>query len=184
MRALLLSTSLALGLTFAPIAAAQDEAPNYEAMAAQMEQAQADAQAQAQRPGDEDLTCEQLETEMYTTMQDPAVQSVIAQNGAEAQARMDQMNAAAGQQRAQMAASMFMGLASAFIPGFGYAQMAQQQAMAAQQQRQAQQHMTQMMEMGQRMQTIMPQLMRGQRIYELGQAKQCTFVEQQQPVAQ
>jgi hypothetical protein len=31
------------------------------------------------------------------------------------------------------------------------------------------------------MQTIMPQLMRGQRVYELGQAKHCAFVQQQAP---
>jgi hypothetical protein len=178
MRSLFCSV-VALSFALAPLAAAQEQ--DYDAMAAQMEQAQAAAQAQAQRPGDEELTCEQLETEMYTTMQDPQVQSVVAANGAEAQARMDEMNAAAGRQRAMMAANMFMGIASAFIPGLGYAQMAQQQAMAAQQQRQAQQHMSQMMEMGQRMQTIMPQMMRGQRIYELGQARQCAFVEQQPP---
>jgi len=159
-------------------------AQDYEAMAVQMEQSMADAQAQALRPGDEQLTCEQLETEMATTMQDPQVQAAVAQNGAYGQEQMDQMNALAGRARAQMATSMFMGLASAFIPGLGYAQMAQQQMMAAQQQRQAQQHMAQMMEMAQRMQTIMPQMMRGQRIYELGQSKQCAFVQQQADASQ
>jgi len=80
-----------------------------------------------------------------------------------------------------MATSMFMGIASSFIPGLGYAQMAQQQAMNMQYQRQAQQNMAQMMEMGQRMQAIMPQMMRGQRVYELAQAKQCEFAQQQAP---
>jgi hypothetical protein len=170
----MIAISAALALT---PAAAQD----YEAMAAQMEQSQADAQAAAVRSGDEALTCEQLETEMFTTMQDPNVQSVVAQNGAHAQAQMDQMNAARGQMRAQMATSIFMGIAGSFIPGFGYAQMAQQQMQAAQQQRQANQNMAQMMEMAQRMETIMPQMMRGQRLYELGQAKQCAFTQQQAP---
>jgi hypothetical protein len=158
-------------------AAAQD----YDAMGAQMEQSMADAQAAAARPGDEALTCEQLEGEIATTMQDPAVQEAVAANGAAAQSQLDQMNAARGQMRAQMATSMFMGIASSFIPGLGYAQMAQQQMMAAQQQRQAQQNMAQMTEMMGRMQTIMPQMMRGQRIYELGQAKSCAFTQQQAP---
>jgi len=170
----MLAITAALALT---PAAAQD----YEAMAAEMEQSMADAQAAASRPGDDQLTCEQLEVEIAATMQDPAVQQVVAANGADAQAQMDQMNAAQGRMRAQMATSMFMGIASSFIPGLGYAQMAQQQMMAAQQQRQAQQNMAQMMEMGQRMSTIMPQIMRGQRVYELGQARQCAFVQQQAP---
>jgi hypothetical protein len=172
----MLAISAALALT---PAFAQD----YEAMAAQMQQSQADAQAAAVHPGDDALTCEQLETEMTTTMQDPNVQAAVAANGADAQAQMDQMNAARGQMRAQMATSMFMGIASSFIPGLGYAQMAQQQAMASQYQRQATQNMAQMMEMAQRMQTIMPQLMRGQRVYELAQAKQCAFTQAQAPAA-
>ena len=170
----MIAISAALALTSA---AAQD----YDAMGAQMEQSMADAQAAAVRPGDEALTCEQLEGEIATTMQDPAVQEAVAANGADAQAQMDQMNAARGQMRAQMATSLFMGIASSFIPGLGYAQMAQQQMQAAQMQRQQQQNMAQMMEMAQRMQTIMPQMMRGQRIYELGQAKQCAFTQQQAP---
>jgi hypothetical protein len=174
MRALLLSTALSLGLAFAPLAGAQD----YEAMA-NLEQAMADAQAQAVRAGDEQLTCDQLQEEMTTTMTDPAVQSAVAANGADAQAQMDQMNGAQGRQRANMAASMFMGIASSFIPGLGYAQMAQQQMQAAQMQRQAQQNMAQMQAMMERMIPIMPQMMRGQRVYELAQAQQCAFIEQQ-----
>jgi hypothetical protein len=173
MRALLLSSALSLGLALAPAAGAQD----YEAMGANMEASMAAAQAQAQRPGDEALTCEQLETEIATTMQDPAVQQAVAANGADAQAQLDQMNAARGQMRSQMATGLFMGIASSFIPGLGYAQMAGQQM--AQQQRQAQQNMAQMMQMAERMQGIMPQMMRGNRIYELAQAKQCAFVQQQ-----
>jgi hypothetical protein len=163
----------------AALAVTPAQGQDYEAMAAGMEQSMADAQAAAARPGDEQLTCEQLETEIITTMQDPAVQQAVAANGADAQAQMDQMNAARGQMRAQMATSMFMGIASSFIPGMGYAQMAQQRMMAAQQQRAANQNMAQMMEMAQRMQTIMPQLMRGQRVYELAQAQQCAFTQQQ-----
>lgn len=174
MRALLLSSALAMCLAFAPAAAAQ----NYEAMA-NLEQSMAAAQAQAVRDGDEQLTCDQLQTEMTTTMTDPAVQSAVAANGADAQAQMDRMNEARGQQRANIAASTFMGIASSFIPGMGYAQMATQQAQAAQYQHQAQQNMQQMQVMMERMLPIMPQMMRGQRVYELAQAQQCAFLQQQ-----
>ena len=168
----MIAVSAALALT---PAAAQD----YEAMAANMEQSMAAAQAAAVRPGDDALTCEQLEGEIVTTMQDPAIQSVIAENGAYGEEQMARMREAQGRARAQVATSMFMGIASAFIPGLGYAQMAQQQMQAAQMQRQQQQSMADMMAMAQRMQTIMPQMMRGQRIYELGQAKSCAFTQQQ-----
>lgn len=178
MRTLVSMLAISAALAMTP-AFAQD----YEATAAEMEQSMATAQAAAGRPGDEQLTCEQLQGEIATTMQDPAVQEAVAANGADAQAQMDRMNAARGQMRAQIATSMFMGIASSFIPGLGYAQMAQQRMMAGQQQRQAQQNMAQMMEMGQRMNGIMPQLMRGQRVYELAQAQQCAFTQEQAPAA-
>lgn len=173
MRALLLSSVVAFGLTLAPLAVAQD----YAAME-NLDQAMTAAQAQAAHPGDENLTCDQLQEEITTTMSDPAVQSAVAANGADAQAQMDRMNEARGQMRAQMATSMFMGLASAFIPGMGYAQMATQQMQAAQYQRQQQQNMAQMATMMERMTPIMPQMMRGQRVYELAQAQQCAFIQQ------
>jgi hypothetical protein len=150
-------------------------------MYARMTASMADGQAQAQRPGDDQLTCDQLQTEMVATMLDPTVQSAIAANGADAQAQLDQMNAARGRAQAQMGMSIFMGFLGSFIPGFGYAQMAQQQAEFAQQQRQAQQSMAQMAQMGERMMTIMPQMMRGQRVYELAQAQQCAFLEPAPP---
>ncbi len=175
MRKLLWFLAIPAALSMTPVSA-QD----YEPMISQLEQSMADAQTAAIHEGDDSLSCEQLESEIATTMQDPAVQSAIAQNGAAAQQQMDQMNAAQGRARAQIAANIFLGLASSFIPGFGYAQMAQQRAMAAQQQRQAQQNVTQMLEMMQRMQAIMPQMMRSQRVFELAQARQCGFAQQQQ----
>jgi len=173
MRALVCSM-LMLSVAIAP-AFAQD----YEAMATRLEQSMAEAQAQAIRSGDEQLTCTQLETEMTTTMQDPTVQSVIASQGAYGQQRLDEMNAARGRAQAQMGFNMFLGLASSFIPGAGYAQMAAQQAQAAQMRAQQQQNVSEMMAMAEQMTTIMPQLMRGQRIYELAQAQQCAFVQEQ-----
>lgn len=175
MRSLIVTVfALSMALAVRP-AAAQDDSD----VGAQLEASMAAAQAQAIRPGDETLTCEQLEGEIVSTIQDPAVQEVIAASGADAQTRMDQMNALAGRARAQAGVSMFMGLASAFVPVLGDAQMLQQRAMAAQQQRQAQQNIVEMMQMSERMSSIMPQMMRSQRVYELGQAQQCEFTQQQ-----
>ncbi|MBY0565234.1 MAG: hypothetical protein K2P58_13760 [Hyphomonadaceae bacterium] len=86
------------------------------------------------------------------------------------------MNALAGRARAQMGMSMILGIASLFIPGGGYGQMIAQRAIAAGQQAQTEQHMAQMMRMAEGMIPLMPQMMRGQRVYELAQAKQCAFV--------
>jgi hypothetical protein len=166
----------ALALSFA-LAVQPAAAQNNEDMYARMNAAMAEAQAQAVRPGDEQLTCDQLQAEMVTTVQDPALQGVIAEQGAFAQQQMEQMNQARGRAQAQIGVSIFMSLAGSFIPGMGYAQMAQQQAMAAQQQRQAAQNMAQMNAMAEQMTTIMPQMMRGQRITQLAQAQQCAFLQ-------
>jgi hypothetical protein len=176
MRSLRCST-LALSLAFAaPLAAAQE---GYEDTAARLEQSMADAQAQAQRPGDEDLACEQLESEMTTLMRDPAMQAFLAEQGAYSEEQLARMNAARGRARAQMGVGLFLGIASGFVPGLGYAQMAQQQMQAAQAQRDAEANMAQMTAMADRMTPIMPQMMRGQRVHDLAQAKQCAFVQPQ-----
>jgi hypothetical protein len=178
MRSLVCSL-LALTVAFAAHPAhAQDPADD---MMLRMETAMADAQAQASRPGDEALSCEALEAEMIAVTQDPAFQARVAENGVWAQGQIDQMNGLAGRARAQMGMSMILGIASAFIPGGGYGQMIAQRAIAAGQQAQTQQNMAQMMHMAEGMIPLMPQMFRGQRVYELAQAKQCAFVQQQTP---
>lgn len=165
---------LALFFVFAAQPASAQDADD---MMTRMDAAMADAQARALRPGDEELSCEALEAEMVAVTQDPAFQARIAENGVWAQGQVDQMNAMVGRARAQMGMSMILGLASSFIPGGGYAQMFAQRALAAGQQAQAEQHMAQMMGMAEAMMPMMPQMYRGQRVYELAQAKQCQFVE-------
>lgn len=173
----LFCSALALSLALAAHPAA---AQNYEDMSARLEASMATAQAQAARPGDEDLDCDQLQAEFTSMMQDPAVQGVIAQQGAHAEEQMRRYNEARGRAQAQMGVGLFMGLAGSFVPGLGYAAMAQQRMQAAQQQRDAQRNMAEMMEMSERMSSIMPQLMRGQRVHELAQARQCEFLQQPQ----
>jgi hypothetical protein len=173
--------ALALALSFQPAAAQTTEEISPDAMMAQMEAAQAEARAQAAHPGDEALGCEQLQAEMTATMQDPAVQSQLAAQGAWTQGRMDAAGEGRGRMMAMMGGSVILGLASSFVPGLGYAQMAQQRAMSAGMEAQTEQNMAQAMQQAQGMATIMPQLMRGERVHELAQAKQCAFAREMAP---
>lgn len=174
--------SLGLALSFALFAgpAAAQSMEIYERMAAAMET----AQAEAVRPGDEMLTCEQLESEAFSVAQDPAVQAMAVRSGAYSQAQIDEANRAASSARRQMGVSMFLGLASAFVPGAGMAASLGQRAQGAMMQRQAQQNLAQSMAMAEQMIPVMPQLMRGQRVYELAQGKQCAFIQQTAAEAQ
>jgi hypothetical protein len=167
---------LALALTAQPAAAQSME--TYERLSAAME----NAQAQAPHPGDEALSCDQLEAEAIAIAQDPALQQMAVQSGAFSQERMDEMNRASAQMRRQTGLSMFLGIAggiaSAFVPGAGMATGLAQRAQAGVMQRMAQQNMAQSMAMVEQMIPVMPHMMRGQRVYELAQTKQCAFVQQ------
>ncbi|MEZ5996234.1 MAG: hypothetical protein R3C25_10820 [Hyphomonadaceae bacterium] len=174
MRSLLCSAAaLSLALA-APTAVAQSA----DEMLLQMETVMADAEAAAVHPGDEDLSCEALQADMNAQLQDPAVQAQMAATGAWAEGQNEAANAARARAMGQVGLSMFLGLAGSFIPGAGYAQEAAQRAIAAGQQAQAEQNMAQAMQQAQGTMAIMPQLMRGQRVYELGQAKQCAFAQE------
>lgn len=170
---------LALSLTLASADAFAQADPD--AMMAQMQASQSAAQAAAVRPGDDQLSCDQMQTEMTATMSDPAVQARIAQMGAWAQAQQAQMDQARAHSGSQVATNMAMGVASSFVPWLGYAQMAAQQAQMHQQMQQARAQQAQATEMMGGMETIMPQMMRGQRLYELAQGKQCAFLQRGAP---
>ncbi|MDX2237284.1 MAG: hypothetical protein NW203_06950 [Hyphomonadaceae bacterium] len=172
MRSLLVATVM-----FACIGTAHAQI-DAEAQLAQMQAQQAQAQAAASRPGDEALTCEQLMAEFNTTMNDPQFRAALAQSGAWAQQRQQQMQGAQGMAMAGMGIGMAMGVASAFVPGLGYAQGAMMNAQAGQMQRQAQQNQADMITQAGNAQAMMPAAYRGQRLYELAQAKQCPFLAQ------
>jgi hypothetical protein len=172
-RALLISVSL---LAAAGPALAQPSADQMEAETQSIEASMAAAQAAAARPGDEQLTCEALQAEMNVTMNDPAMQAQLAQMGAQAQGQMDQANAARGQMMGMMGMSLFTGLASSFIPGAGYAQSLAMRAQSQAMQSQADANVASRLEMARNVEGMMPQIMRGQRIYELAQARQCPFL--------
>lgn len=167
---------LALALVLAAVPAyAQIDA---EGRMQAMEQAQAAAMAGAARPGDETLTCEALQAEITTSMNDPAFQAMIADNGAWAQGQVDQANAARGQVVGSMAVGMGLGLATAFVPALGMFSSMAMRAQAAGMQAQANQNQAEMVQRAQGMEAHMPMLYRMQRVTELAQAKQCPFMQE------
>jgi hypothetical protein len=117
----------------------------------EMQSTLAAAQAGANRTGDESLSCESLESELVTTAKHPAVQSYT-----------------------QGALTLF----SSVVPGGAWAGHAVGVAQAQAQQAQAASNIEQRMQQAQEMMGIMPQLMRGQRILELAQARNCAWVRE------
>lgn len=165
---LALSAALALQPAFA-------QTP--EELQARMDAAMAAAQAQAAQPGDEALTCDQLQAEIFANAQNPEYQAQMAAMGQSAQDMSDQAQRARENARGQIAGNMAMGFISSFIPGAGYAQMLAQRAQAAEMQEQAQANQAQIGGMIANMEASMPYVMRGQRLYELAQAQQCAFMQ-------
>jgi hypothetical protein len=158
-----------------------DSTAQMEAQASNMMAAQAAAEAAAARPGDEALSCEALQTEMQTTMNDPKVQASIASMGASAQTQMDKMKSAQAGALAGAATTSALGIAGSFIPGLSWlsqgAMMAQQASIAGQM-NEANKTRAQMMG---DITSVMPQLYRGQRVYDLATAKNCAFVNESKP---
>jgi hypothetical protein len=174
-RAAVVAAAIALG--FSASASAQPGV-DPDAMIASMEAAQAQAQAGAVRPGDEALSCDQLQAEFTTVMNDPAIRQGAAELGQWAQAQQAQMNAARTRAMAQAGASMAIGLASSFIPGLGYAQQAMMAAQHRAMQAQAEGNMQEAARHMGAMQAMLPAAYRGQRLYELAQARECAFLQE------
>lgn len=152
------------------VASAQTSDSTY----SQLQSAFAAGQAAAVRPGDESLSCEGLATELVASAKDPAVQSYVAKFGAAAKERLDAMNAAAGTVAAQGAITLF----SSIVPGAGWAGHAAAVAQAEAQRAQAAGNIQERMQQAQEMMGIMPQLMRGQRVIELAQARNCEWLRE------
>ena len=175
MRTFVSMLALSAALTLQPAWAQTQTA---EEMQAQMNASMNAARQGAQHPGDENLTCDELSAQLQAIAQDPAYQAQMAEMGATAQNQMDQMQNARSRAQGQVAGAMVTGVISSFIPGAGYAQMLAQRAQAQQMQRDAQANQAQMAGMMGNMQASMPFIMRQQRLFELGQAKQCAFTQQ------
>ena len=142
-------------------------AQDYEAMAKAMEK----AQAEASKPGDERLTCDQLQQQLVAIAQDPAYLAYVQAAGLQAQKDLAQMQVPPSEIAAKTAATM----AASMVPGAAMGQMmasqAENQAKAAQSTARVQSRMDQ----GQQMMAFMPVLMRGQRLTELALLRKCEW---------
>jgi hypothetical protein len=156
--------SVALAL-FAGSAWAQGQ--DYQAMAKAMEQAQADAI----KPGDEKLSCEQLEEQLISLTQSPEFQAQVEAGAAEAQKQQAAMNVAKG----QIALQTFRTVIMTTMPGAAMPGMASAQSQAMAQGAQSMEQTKQRMEQAQKMMGLLPMLMRGQRVIELGSGKKCEW---------
>lgn len=143
-------------------------AQDYEAMAKAMEK----AQAEANRPGDEKLTCDQLQQQLVAIAQDPAYLAYVQAAGVAAQKDLAQMQVPQSEIAAKTAATM----AASMVPGAAMGQLmasaAENQAKAAQSAARVQSRMDQ----GQQMMAFMPMLMRGQRLVELAAVRKCEWL--------
>lgn len=91
----------------------------------------------AMRPGDETLSCDQINAEMRSVARPMVSAETGAQARAAADAQMALMQKQQAEQKALIAGQMAVGVGAAalgMVPGGGYAAMAAQQAMMAQQQ--------------------------------------------------
>jgi hypothetical protein len=137
-----------------------------------MAKAMEKAQAEASKPGDEKLTCDQLQQQLVAIAQDPAYLAYVQAAGIQAQKDLAQMQVPQSEIAAKTAATM----AASMVPGAAMGQMmasqAENQAKAAQSAARVQSRMDQ----GQQMMAFMPMLMRGQRLIELAVVRKCEWV--------
>ncbi len=141
-------------------------------MQGDLESALQKAQTAAYRPGDESLSCEKLESELVVVVKDPALQSHVAKSGAVAQEKIAAMNAASQNMAAQSALTIF----SSIVPGGAWAGQAAAAAQLPAQRMQTARNIEQAMLQAQEMIGVMPQIMRGQRVLELAQARDCAWL--------
>jgi hypothetical protein len=129
------------------------------------------AQAQASQPGDENLTCDELQEQMLAIAQDPAFLQHVEAAGAAAEKDMSQMQTGKREIAAKSAATVI----AATVPGADMSHMMatamENQSRAAQGKARTQAKMAE----GQQMMGFMPKLMRGQRLIELGAARKCEW---------
>ncbi|GAN00534.1 hypothetical protein U91I_04200 [alpha proteobacterium U9-1i] len=169
---------IALSLLVAPTAFAQPGQDQMMAAGQSLETSMAAAQAAAARPGDEHMTCDAIQSEMIMTMNDPAMQAQIASLGQWAQSRQNQAQDARSAMSGMAMSSIIGGLASSFIPGAGYAQSLAMQAQISGMQAQADANNRESAAMMGGVENMMPQMMRGQRLYELAEAQECAFLQE------
>jgi hypothetical protein len=156
----------ALSMLLSLPALAQDPA-QYQKLAEAMEK----AEREAVRPGDEKLDCPALERQLVAEVTAPSFQAFIARSGRQAEQDMARTRVDPAKMTAQAAVTAFAALA----PGGGWMGLAAATGQAAGAQVQATQNIQQRMQQANEMVQILPQLMRGQRVIELAQARKCDW---------
>ena len=136
----------------------------------------------ANRPGDEKLTCEQLETEMVADINDPKVQAMNSQSSAQMQSAYAKQRTVMSTALPAMAASVAAGMLANMMPygantAMAGSQMAMQgmQAQAFTQQALAGEGPT--VQWLQSISAAMGPMMRGRRVMELAKNKGCGFMQ-------
>ena len=131
------------------------------------------AQAAATRPGDAELDCDRLESELVSGARDPSLQSFVAKSGADAKEKMDAVKAASGRAATQAALTVM----SSVVPGGAMAGMAGMAAQGTAQRADAARNVQQNAQQAQELMLVLPQMMRGLRVLDLAQARQCAWLK-------
>src|SRR5688572_19358640 len=131
-----------------------------------MQAAMMAAQASAVRPGDEALGCEPLQKELVASMNDPVMQAYAAKSSAVAAKQLMTRDKTKTAMTPEAAAA----LAAALNPAAAFAGLAGMPTQA-----QVAQSQQIMMEQMKQLATIMPVLMRSQRVMMLAAIKNCTW---------
>jgi len=160
--ALLTACALSYGQTVTP-GGMQD----YQSMMKSMEK----AQAEASKPGDQRLTCDELQEQLVGIAQDPAFLAHVKAAGVAAEKDMAQMEVSKTEIAAKSAATVIASMVPGAAMGHMTASAAENQAKAAQGATRVQSRMAE----GQQMMAFMPQLLRGQRLIELATARKCEW---------
>ena len=140
---------------------------DYQAMMKAVER----AQAEANQPGDEQLTCDQLQEQLVVIAQDPAYLAHVKAVGIAAEKDMAQMQVPQSEIAAKTAATIVASTVPGAAMGHMTASAAENQAKVAQGAARMQSRMAD----GMQMMAFMPKLMRGQRLIELATARKCEW---------
>jgi hypothetical protein len=157
------------------------------ALEAQLEAAQAQEAAAAIRPGDEDLTCEQLQNEIIAAAQSPDLQAALKPFAEQAQS--DQAQIADAQQQIEeqtqgrkrgggLFRSLAQGAATAALPNSvgASAQQAAAMAQGARMQAQAAENQQRIFDSAEGLVGMMGTAQRGERVMALAEAKKCEWL--------
>jgi hypothetical protein len=166
---------------------AQNSDQRLEAAGQALAEARAQGEANAVRPGDEDLSCEALQAEMVAIAQSPEMQGLggFAPQGQAELAAVQEAQAAAeeaARSRPRMFRQMVQGAATGVVPGLGRGAAAAQQAAAAAQAAQTAAQTSANLErvaaIGEQAALVAGPAMRGQRVIELAQARNCAWIQE------